>query len=260
MRQAPVAASLPSGESSLSYSFHARYVVSARRARHVFANRRGAEYPIIGRGNQTLAYRAHLHEGSATRSEDHVIDWHGSGAWTRHSGDVAVLNVFGRQFSLIIDLNLGPGTIPLAVSSEDTYVDTTDEGTCILRGGQDGSRIWVDDPCAGRVQSVNIPVRTRVNTYALLSDENFRGGVCRGPRVPVREFNGFCGVAKPNGRLRWTHTTVWAHPTDYPFRPWEDEFAAGQAQDRAGLSYGATGLGVFGLRTTYTIDLRPGRP
>ena len=258
VEQAPVPGSLPTGESSLSYSFRARYSVSGRR-RKPFGVQRGGVYSVAGSGNQTLAFRARLHRAFTSQTEDHVIDWHGSGRWTRRSGQVAYVNLFGRRFSAVVDLGLKP-TIPLSVSSEATYVSTTEEGTtCVTRGGLDGSRVWVEAPCESRSQSVTIPVRTRIAPYALLSEDDPRFRTCAGPRTSVRVFNGFCGRTKPGGRIRATHTTVWEHPADVPFSPWADEGAAQDAQANAGLFHLSSGTFAFGIRTTYKFDLKPVR-
>jgi hypothetical protein len=254
--QKPLAGGLPGG-SSMSYRFHARYTVSARRT-DPFHPQRGGQYSLAGRGHQTLAYKADLHMTSSGDTYAHVADWHGSGIWTKHSGQVALLNIFGRRLSLIVDLNRPPKTIPLSVSSEETDVSTTENGTCVFRGGLSGSTIWVDDPCEERSQSVPIPEGTAVNPYSLLSEGDPHYRTCRGPRVGIRDFNGFCGVAKPSGRIRATHTNVWTHPVDYPFIPWRDQDAALDAQEAAGLFYGASLWGQFALRTTYKLNLRPG--
>jgi hypothetical protein len=187
-----------------------------------------------------------------------VIDWHGSGRWTRRSGQVAYVQVLGRRFAAVVDLGLTRGTIPLSVSSESTYVSLTDEGTpCTTRTGLDGSRLWVEDPCSSRSQSVTIPVRTRVSPYALMSEGDPRYRICRGPGNSVRNFNGFCGSTGPGGRIRATHTTVWVHPADVPFSPWEDEGAALDAQVEAGLFLLPYGTFSVAIRTTYKLDLRP---
>lgn len=258
VEQAPVAGSVPTGQSSLSYSFRARYTVRGRR-RKPFAPQRGGVYSLAGSGNQTLAFRAHLHRAFASQTEDHVIDWHGSGRWTRRSGQVAYVNLFGRRFSAVVDLGLTQ-TIPLSVSSEATYVSNTEEGTtCVTRGGLDGSRLWVEAPCESRSQSVTIPVRTRISPHALMSEANPRFRSCRGLRTTVREFNGFCGKTRSGGRIRATHTTVWEHPADVPFSPWEDQGAAEDAQADAGLFHLSSGTFMFDIRTTYRFDLKPVR-
>lgn len=255
--QKPLAGGLPS-DSSMSYRFHARYTVGARRV-DPLRPQRGGQYSLAGRGNQTLAYKVDLHSTSSGDSLAHVADWHGAGRWTKHSGQVALLNVFGRRFAMTVDLNLPPKTIPLSVSSEETDVFTTENGTCLFRGGLSGSRIWVENACEEDFRSVTIPKGTAVNPYSLLSEGDPRFGFCRGPKVSIRDFNGFCGMAKPGRRIRFTHTHVWGRPLDYPFIPWADQDAAVDAQEAAGLFYGPGLWGEFALRTTYKVDLRPGR-
>jgi hypothetical protein len=255
--QRPLPGAVPAG-SSMSYRFHARYAVTGRR-QEPFGVKRGGEYSLAGQGNQTLAYKADLHRADTGDTFAHLADWHGEGRWTKHSGQVAVLNIFGRRLSLIVDLNLPPKTIPLSVSSEETDVGTTENGTCVFRGGLSGSTISVNDPCSDRFQSVSIPKGTAVNPYSLLSEGDPRVRDCRGPRVQVRIFNGFCSVAKRSGRIHATHKNVWLHSVDYPFIPWRDQDAAFDAQEAAGLFYGPFLWGEFALRTTYVLDLRPAR-
>ena len=53
---------------------------------------------------------------------------------------------------------------------------------------------------------------------------------------------------------------VASRPLDYPFNPWEDQDAAFDAQANAGLSYGSFGTwGELVIRTTFTVDLKPGK-
>ena len=47
---------------------------------------------------------------------------------------------------------------------------TTENGTCVFRGGLSGSRISVEDPCSDRIQSLTVPKGTAVNPYSLLSE------------------------------------------------------------------------------------------
>jgi hypothetical protein len=246
---------VPSG-SSMNYRFHARYSLSGRR-QAPYGAQRGGVYSLAGAGKQALEYRVDLHRTDSGNTYAHVLDWHGSGRWTKHSGQVLVLNVFGRRFGVRVDLNLPPKTIPLSVSSEETDVLTTENGTCVFRGGLSGPKITVDDPCEDRFQSLTIPKGTAVNVYSLLSEGDPRGGTCRGPRVGIRNFNGWCGVAKRNGRILATHRNVWAHPLDYPFIPWRDQDAALDAEEAAGLFYGPGLWGEFALQTTYRLELTP---
>jgi hypothetical protein len=256
--QVPVKASLPTGASSMSYRFHALYRLGARRVRP-FRPTRGGQYPLIGRGNQTFAYRADLHMQSAHTDWGNVADWHGSGKWTKHSGNIALLNLFGHRFSVKVDLGRPPATIPLSVNSRETDLFSDEYMTCLSHFGQSGSTISVDDPCEERTQTFTVPVRTRVNPYQLFSEGNPISGTCTGPRVTIRDFNGFCGRTKPDGRIHATHSTVWGdYPVDYPFRPWEDVPAAEDAQAAAGLFYGAGNWSTFAVRTTYRINLTPG--
>lgn len=255
--QAPGPGALAGG-STMSYRFHARYSVSGRR-QAPFGAQRGWVFSLGGRGKQALEYKVDLHKADSAGTYSHVADWHGTGRWTKHSGQVAVLNVFGRSYALRVDLNLDPKTIPLSVTSDERDVLPTDEGTqCLFHGGLSDSKIFADDPCEGRNQTVSIPRGTAVNPYSLLSegDPHFRD--CRGPRVGIRDFNGWCGVAKRGGRIHVTHKNVWVHPLDYPFIPWRDQDAALHAQEAAGLFYGPGLWGEFPLRTTYKLDLRPG--
>jgi hypothetical protein len=261
--QAPVKGTTPTGDSSMSYRFHARYIVSARK-RRPFRPQRNGLYSFAGTGNQTLDYHADLHGQSSTDDSistyANVADWHGSGRYTKHSGQVAYMVLFGRQFSFTVDLNLPPGTIPLSVSSLETDFFSDPTLTCTAHYGQTGSTISIDDPCSSRSQTVTIPVRTRIRPYSLLSEGDPAYGFCRGPKASIRDFNGFCGRTKPSGRIHSVHSEVWEHPVDYPFYPWEDQADAGDAQEAAGAAYGPrTELwGMFALRTTYTVDLRPG--
>jgi hypothetical protein len=258
--QAPVTGTTPTGNSSMSYRFHARYTVSARRTRP-FRPQRGGQYSFAGRGNQTLDYHADLHAQGSQTVYSNVADWHGSGTYTKHSGQVAYMNLFGKRFSLIVDLNRRPGTIPLSVSSLESEFFSDETLTCNARFGQSGSVISIEDPCEDRFQTVTIPVRTRIRPYSLLSEVDANYRFCAGPKVTVRDFNGFCGRAKRSGRIHSTHTEVADHGTDYPFYPWEDQAAALDAELAAGAGYGPRSevWGGFALRTRFTVNLRPGR-
>lgn len=251
--QVPVRGTLPTGESSASYHFHALYSVSGRR---VPAYRRpGVQYPLTGRGNQTFAYSANL---KSTESSEwtHVSDWHGSGAWTRRSGNVAVLDVASRRFALAIALELRPGSIPLAVSSEGRSVSTD----CITRWGQSGSTIWDTGDCGDSPRSLDVPVATAINPDVLLRADALPGGVCRGTRTVVRGDYGHCGPVERSGTIRRVYRTVVEFPLDYPFRPWKDEDAAFDAMEAANQFIGPLGLwGSLVIRTTFAVNLKPGK-
>ncbi|HMJ94891.1 MAG TPA: hypothetical protein VK486_03515 [Thermoleophilaceae bacterium] len=248
---------VPAG-SSMTYRLHARYSVSGRR-QHPYGAQRGWVYSLAGGGNQTLDMKLDLHRADSSGTRSLVADWHGAGRWTKHSGQVAVLNVFGRQFGVSVDLNLPPKSIPLSVTSEERDVLPTDDGTtCTFGSGVSDSRIWVEDPCSDDFRTLSIPKGTAVNVYSLLSEGDPIYHECRGPRVSIRRFNGFCGSAKHNGRIHFTHREVWPHSLDYPFIPWRDQDAAFHAQEAANFFFQPSEWPQFPLQTTYKLDLRPG--
>jgi hypothetical protein len=255
--QAPVPGTLPTGDSSASYRFHARYTVSGKRVRPFGG--KGAQYPLIGRGQQALAYRTNLHFTSGNTTYANVSDWHGSGAWTRRSGNIALLRVTGKRFAFEVALSLTK-TIPLAVSSQETDVFVGDDTTCTARRSQSGSTLTATDTCSSDGK-VTIPVATTINPDDLLGDTNPVSWICPGtPKWNVRAYNGFCGSAPRSGRIRRTYKTTMLHPIDYPFAPWEDEAAAGDAQAKGGLFYGTQPpWGDLVIRTTFTVDLKPGK-
>jgi hypothetical protein len=250
---------MPVSDSSMTYSFHALYTVRGRRTRPFSRAFPGGQYALRGSGNQTFAYQANLHTTGSNTTYDNVADWHGSGRWTKGHGNVGLLNVFGRRFSISAGPELPPGTIPLSVESRETQVFADDTQSCLAHFGQTGSTLFGDDTCAASIGTVTIPVRTRVNPFALLSEGDPRFAKCPGTNVSVRHFNGFCGSAKRGGRIRGTHVNVWPHAVDYPFYPWEDQAAALDAERVAGAFYGPGTWGDIALRTTFKIDLRPGR-
>lgn len=259
LHQAPVRGTLPTGNSSASYRFHARYRVSGKRVRR---GRKGAQYPLIGRGNQALAYSVNLNDtANPNNTHTNVADWHGSGAWTKRSGNVAVLDVTGRRFALQMGLLLArPGTIPLSVSSQETDFFSDDSQSCTSRLSQSGSTISIDAPCSSDVRSVTIPVPTIINPDVLLGNKLPFNRVCPGTKSVVALYHGFCGSAKRGGRVRRVYTTTYAHPTEYPFSPFSDEGAASEFGVDARLFYAALGWwGDLVIRTTFTVDLKPGR-
>lgn len=249
-------------EASASYRFHALYRVSGKRIRRP-AGLTGAEYLLTGRGNQTFAYSVNLNDtADPNNTRRNVADWHGSGAWRRNGGNIAILDVNGRRFALTMDVGLSgrPATIPLAVSSEETDFSTDDTQTCNGRYGQSGSTISVASDCASDFRSLTIPVRTAINPQALLGDEDPAFRTCRGTKTSIRDYNAFCGSAKRNGRIRRAYSHIIARPLDYPFRPFEDVSAALDAQIAAGLFNGPMGWwGELVLRSTFTVDLKPGK-
>jgi hypothetical protein len=261
VHQAPVPGTLPHGSSSASYRFHARYKVSGKKRRPPYG-RKGAEYALIGRGSQALAYRADLNDtANPNNTHANVADWHGSGALTRHSGNVAVLDVTGKRFAFAIALlgYSGHGTIPLALSSQETDFFSDDTMSCTTRVGQSGSTLKVDDPCSSDFRSLTVPTSTSINPDVLLHDLPLNR-VCRGTKAVVRFDEGFCGSAKGSGRIHRVYKTTISRPLDYPFNPWEDQDAAFDAQANAGLSYGSLGTwGELVIRTTFTVDLKPGK-
>jgi hypothetical protein len=250
-----------SGNSSVSYRFHARYKVSGKRKRAP-RGRKGSEYALIGRGRQVLAYRANLSDtGNPNNTRASVEDWHGSGVWGKHDGAIGFLNVAGKRFAFGMGVGLfGRGTLPLSVSSQETDFFTDDTQTCHSTSGQSGSTIMESDDCSGS-RTLTIPVSTSITPDALLQDNTPQTYVCPGTKKVQRAYNGFCGSAKGSGRIHpRAYKTTISRPLDYPFSPWEDEAAAGDAQANAGFSFkGAGGWGDLIIRTTFTIDLKPGK-
>jgi hypothetical protein len=261
--QAPVTGTLPKGSSSASYSFHASYAVTAKRVR-LLRGGKVAQYIVTGRGPQALSYKVNLSDKSGSNTTHaNVADWHGSGAWTKRSGNIAVLDVAGKRFGVQMDLGLSgvhPGTIPLAVSSQETDVTVTEEMTCTSKSSQSGSTLTASDSCASHNDlTVTVPVRTTINPHALLGQDP-HNRVCPGTKSVVTLYNGFCGSAKGGGRIRPVYKTTTGLPLDYPFSPFEDDSAARDAMVSAGLVYASLGTwGTLVLRTTFTVDLKPGK-
>jgi hypothetical protein len=252
--QKPVPVTLPEN-SSVAYSFHARYAVTARLARrdpHYTLR----YYSFQGAGDQRFAYQANLHETTPTGTNDYVADWHGGGRWTRRSGQVLLLYRAGRHFAVDVDLSLTK-TIPLSVTSDETDVSTTENGTCVFHGGMHGATAFKDDPCSDTSESKTVAHGMAVNPYTLLDESDPRYRDCRGMKRSQRLFSGFCGTTKPSGRIHRTHTNVWAKPLDFPFRPWRDHDAA--YDPNYGYPYAAGGWGDFPVVTRIAVDLKAGR-
>jgi hypothetical protein len=253
--QKPQQVTLPEN-SSVTYTFHARYAVTARLARKD-PQSPSRYYSFQGAGNQSFAYTANLHKTTSAGTNDYVADWHGHGRWTRRSGQVLILFRAGRNFAVDVDLNFRPKTIPLSVTSDETDVSTTEDGTCVLRLGMHGATAFRDDPCSSDTSSTTVPHGMAVNPYNLLDDRDPRYRNCRGLKRSQRLFNGFCGVTKPSGRIHMTHTNVWEHELDFPFAPWRDDDAA--FDPNYGYPFAGGTWGPFAIVTRIAVDLKPGR-
>jgi hypothetical protein len=257
--QTPVRSELPTGESSASYSFHARYKVSGKRGRP-FIRGSGYQYLLTGRGNQAFAFKMDMHDTADPNNTRHEAEnWHGSGVWPKSNGNIAFLNQRGRHFSVTLDLgNSGrPATIPLSVHREASTFHSEPEFSCTGRWGQDGQRVYATSECAFSPGEGTVPVATAINPHALLYDQDGSFSICPGLRGSVRDYHGFCGTASRGGRLKATYHHVIGPPLDYPFWPFADEAKARDFEIDSGIGVGATNMwGSIVLRTTIKLDLR----